>query len=204
MKLTTLLQIFILVDVFIIGTVTTKIIQHAKEHYRPKIKGTSSPEKLTFNQLPDSVQQRLLQAAQDEFMKTTNQSMSQLKDSLGITTEQVNTLIRKLATDVVQSELDHYHADLDKLHIQAEKDLGNIKNEMTGYEAQLKVRLDQELAIEKQRLVKQIDNKLGDAVASFLLEALQHNVDLGSQTEYLTTMLNEHKADFIKEVTDEN
>jgi len=202
--MTTLLQIFILVDVFVIGAVSTKIVQHAKEHYKPGKKGTAAPDRLTFGQLPGNLQQSLVQAAQDEFIKTTNQSLSQLKDSLGITTEQVNDLIRKLATDVVQTELNHYHADLDKLHIQAEKDLGNIKNEVSGYEAQLKVKLDQELAVEKQRLVKQIDTKLGDAVASFLLDTLGHNADLGSQTEYLMTMLEEHKAEFIKEVTDEN
>jgi hypothetical protein len=37
-------------------------------------------------------------------------------------------------------------------------------------------------------------------VASFLNETLQHNVDLGGQTEYLLSMLEEHKADFIREV----
>jgi len=41
-------------------------------------------------------------------------------------------------------------------------------------------------------------------VASFLTETLQHNVDLGAQSAYLTAMLEEHKADFAKEVADES
>ena len=57
---------------------------------------------------------------------------------------------------------------------------------------------------EKQRLLQQIDTKLADAVASFLMETLQHNVDLGAQSAYLTAMLEEHKTDFAKELSDES
>jgi F0F1-type ATP synthase membrane subunit b/b' len=74
---------------------------------------------------------------------------------------------------------------------------------MEKHKGELKAKMEQEIAAEKQRLVRQIDAKLADAVGSFLLETLRHNVDLGSQKDYLVAMLEEHKADFIKEVGDE-
>jgi hypothetical protein len=52
-------------------------------------------------------------------------------------------------------------------------------------------------------LVKQLATEMADAVGSFLQEALQHNIDLGEQSAYLVSVLEEHKADFIKEVADE-
>jgi hypothetical protein len=44
---------------------------------------------------------------------------------------------------------------------------------------------------------------LADAVASFLIETMQHNVDLGAQSTYLTTMLEEHKTELTKGIIDE-
>ena len=58
-------------------------------------------------------------------------------------------------------------------------------------------------AAEKQQLIAQIDTKLADAVTSFLVETLGHNVDLGAQSDYLISVLDEHKAEFTKRVTDE-
>ncbi len=132
-----------------------------------------------------------------------NHSVGQLQQDLTDTSQQINTLIKRLATDVVSSELEHYRTDLEKLHEQADKDITGIKNQIDGHQAELKDRVAQELEDEKQRLIKQIDTKLADAVGSFLLETLQHNVDLGSQSDYLIAVLEEHKADFIKEVSDE-
>jgi hypothetical protein len=43
---------------------------------------------------------------------------------------------------------------------------------------------------------------LGDAVASFLIDTLQHEVDLGAQTNYLIKTLDEHKDELKKEVDD--
>ena len=61
----------------------------------------------------------------------------------------------------------------------------------------------QELAAEKEQLAKLMDTKLADAVASFLMETLPHNVDLGAQSAYLTSMLEEHKAELVREVAGE-
>jgi hypothetical protein len=48
-----------------------------------------------------------------------------------------------------------------------------------------------------------MDTKLADAVTSFLMETLQHNVDLGAQSAYLTAMLDEHKDELVKGVKHE-
>ena len=51
-----------------------------------------------------------------------------------------------------------------------------------------------------EQIIGQLDTKIADGIASFLVETLQHNVDLGAQTAYLTAQLEEHKADLIREI----
>mgnify|MGYP003296595883 CR=1 FL=1 len=74
---------------------------------------------------------------------------------------------------------------------------------MAEQQDSLIAKMKEDVAAEKARLIAQIDTKLADATVSFLLETLQHNVDLGAQTAYLTGVLEEHKDEFKKEVSDE-
>ena len=55
---------------------------------------------------------------------------------------------------------------------------------------------------EKKQIMARIDTKLSDSVASFLLETLGHEVDLGAQQTYLTKMLEEHKDDFKRSLSE--
>jgi DNA anti-recombination protein RmuC len=199
-----LLQIFLYLNVFIIGALVVIAAQHANAHFRPAKHEPENPQPAPTNEpLPAAVKEHLLQVSQDQFQTTLHHSINHLQHNLDDTTEQINNLIKRLATEVVSSELEHYRTNLARLHEQAEKDLGGIKQEVDAYQTELRAQVAQELETEKQRLIKQIDTKLADAVGSFLLETLQHNVDLGSQAAYLTAMLEEHKADFIQEVADE-
>lgn len=95
-----------------------------------------------------------------------------------------------------QSEFD---AKLLALQTDLEQTLALRQNELSNTlderKKQLIDKLDAEFVAERERLYAQIDMKLGDAVATFLTETLQHNVDLGAQTQYLAEMLEQHKAE---------
>ena len=64
--------------------------------------------------------------------------------------------------------------------------------------AELEAAMNAEVTAEKQFLINLANAKLADAVASFLVETLGHNIDLGTQTTYLTAMLEEHKEEILK------
>ena len=199
MTLTTFIQIFIILDVLIIGLLAPVLYRHAKAHFKPD---QHAEPPAGDAKLPEEVKEHLLKDSEDKFEATVNHSITQLQHNLQNTNDDINNLIKKMAVELVSGELENYRTDLLKLHEQAEKELGNFKQTMDGHEAELQAKMAQEMEIEKQRLIKQIDTKLGDAVGSFLLEALGHNVDLGSQSTYLISLLEAHKADFIKEVSD--
>jgi F0F1-type ATP synthase membrane subunit b/b' len=202
--ITIFLGVFLLLDVFVMGLLTSLAIRHGYAHFRPLKHDAEKSNLAAMNEtLPPALKEHLLKSSQEQFQTMLNHSVDQLHQNLESTSEQINNLIKRLATEVVSDELAHYRQDLAKLHEQAEKDFGGIKKEMDDHQVELKARAAQEIETEKQRLIKQIDTKLADAVGSFLTETLQHNVDLGSQASYLLEVLEEHKADFMKEVADE-
>lgn len=189
------LQIFLLVDVFIIGALVPLIFRHAYAHYYSEKRGTDKPE------VSAATKARMLHDSELQLQKALDKSVDVLQHDLENSAAQINALVTRFAGVIVGDEMERYRAELSKLHKQAENDMSVIKQQISGNQAGIEAAYKQELEVEKKRLVQQIDTKLGDAVGSFLVETLQHNVDLGNQTEYLVAMLEEHKADFVKEVT---
>lgn len=84
----------------------------------------------------------------------------------------------------------------------AVSELEEAKTQTDHYQNDLRVKVEQEAAAEKQRLIDLIDNKLADSVMGFLTEAMQHEIDLGSQTKYLLSLLDEHKEELKKAIDD--
>jgi F0F1-type ATP synthase membrane subunit b/b' len=150
------------------------------------------------------MRERLAKESESKFQDALNQSATELQASLGSTAAQLDQLLKQLGAEIVGNELERYRVDLGQLRKQAQADIGTVRTEVEAHKAELESQLQQEIGAEKQRLIQQIDTKIADAVSSFLLETLQHNIDLGAQEAYLHSMLEEHKADFIQEVADES
>jgi hypothetical protein len=205
MSIATILQIFLYVNVFVIGALTSLAVRNYLDH---RHKEETEPEKPrpTANEVHLSAKTRehLLEESQAKFQAAVDDSADQLHKDLELTADKMNKLVEQLGTVVIGNELEHYRGELIQLRKQAEASLGKVSEEMAQHQAELKAQMAKEIDSEKQLLIQQIDTKLADAVSSFLLETLQHNVDLGAQTAYVKSMLEEHKGDFKKEVSDEN
>lgn len=217
----TFLQIFLIVNVFLIGIIATIAIQHAYAHFKPQPhedeKPQPHPHPHTQSQtvhLPPEVRSRLLQVAQTNFQTVLDHSAAALEHDLKTTTAQLDKQLEKLGTEIISSEMKRYRASLEELRQQTQENINNaqmdvakhqtdLKAKFAERQAELEAKLTGEIAAEKERLIQQIDTKLADAVASFLVETLQHNIDLGAQSAYLTTMLEEHKDEFAKGIADE-
>lgn len=206
MKLSTFLQLFLLLDVFLIGAVASTAVRHAYAHFRPPKKAdpakspTPSPGDV---QLPAASREHLLRLAEANFQASLDHSATQLHHNLETTIDKLNKLVEHLGTEIIGNELERYRTELAQAGKQAEADMAAIRSEIAKHEDELKAKLAEDIETERQKLIQQIDTKLADAVGSFLVETLQHNVDLGAQSAYLTAVLEEHKADFVKGVGDE-
>lgn len=221
------LQIFLVVNIFLIGALTAIAIQHAYAHFRPRPLDAEKPHPRPAQNahLPFEVRRRLLMTAETRFQSVLDRSADELQHDLKTTAAQINTQLGRLGSDIVRDEMKRYHEGLDQLRAQTEAIIGSAQAEIASHQAdlvaklndrqaeqelslsarriELEVKMTDEIASEKQQLASLVDAKLGDAVASFLVETLQHNVDLGAQSTYLTAMLEEHKSELVKGIKDE-
>lgn len=217
---TIILQIVLMVTIFFIGILTAVAFRHARAHLKPQISEPEQTVQPIKKHVPEvhlspAIKERLLMASQTHFQAVLNRSAAELQHDLKNTSMHLNQQLRKLGTEIVSDEMRRYNSGLNQLRQQAEKTITDATSEIAKHQAELKskideqqIRLEKELnekfANDKELVTKQLDTKIADILTSFLTETLQHNVDLGAQNDYLLDTLKDHKAELIKEITDEN
>ena len=197
------LQIFLYVDVFIIGVAATLAFRHGREHLRVKksLPTLSAPHHQTETALPKELKQQLIEESEEEYRKILEHSTARLNKELDETIERINSSVKKMSADIVTKELSSYEHLFEQYKENAVKEFDGTKDQAAQYQSELKAKLNAEMQQEKDRLLALIDNKLSDAVMAFLLEAMQHEVDLGAQSDYLLKLLEEHKEEFKQAVS---
>lgn len=217
---TTLLQIFLLVNVFIIGALVVVGAQHVYAHFHPE-KRTVSKRPTDF-QLSQAMREQLIKEAQAHFEIVTNRGASDLARKLDGASDGMVGELHKLGEQAVLRQSQTFESARGQLTGAAETAqtqlagaaeaaLQSIKQSTDGASAALTQRTDEfmkqlesELADvareRKEKLAGEIDTKLNDAVVSLLLETLGHEVDLGAQMPYIVARLNENKDALKAEV----
>lgn len=205
---------FLYINLFIIGVVTTLALQAWRAHRRQKAteKRLHLPKKTLS--MPNALREQLLDQAWHEFETMLDRSRTELAHDLESTTTRLDKQLNELGTTVIKDELAKTEATVDQLRQSAETTIKAIEADMikqqqtigtnlNEYQAKLFGKLGEEAAAAQANLKATLDAKLSDAVASFLVETLRHDVDLGAQMPYLLKTLEEHKAELIAEVTNE-
>lgn len=187
------------------GVLATIATRHAYAHFRPEEHAAEHPHASAQKNvpLPPAVREHMLESAQNDFQKVLDRSSAQFQHDLNATEERLTKQLERLGSDIVGKEIERYHSELDHLREQAETLGTDAQAELTQHQAELKAKLDERMAAEQERLLQLMDTKLADAVASFLTETMQHNIDLGAQAPYLSRMLIEHTAELKRELTNE-
>lgn len=211
------LQILLMINVFLVGIFTTIAIRHAYRHFRPEQNNeTPKPTHPKPKQigLPPEVKEQLLLSSQEHFKDVLNHSAKRLEKDLRNTAAKLNKQLDKVGTNILLNEMKRYRMDLEMLRKQAETVINNAQADVVKHQAELKdslakqqteleTKMKSEIEDEKKYIIKQIDTKISDSIASFLTETMQHNVDLGAQIPYITSILESHKAEIIKEIDNE-
>lgn len=200
------LEIFLLIDAFIIGIIATLAYHHGLAHFRPEIhdaeKTHPRPSAVT-GPLPPEVKKQMQEKAQANFEAIIDKYSSQLQKDLRASEDNLSARLEKLSVDIIKKETGRYQTELDKLHQNVEAADKSAESEIGKLQSELKAKMEQEIAAEKQQKIEKLDTKIADAVASFLLEALGRDADLGAQEKYLIKQLEAHKAEIIEEAKDE-
>ena len=216
----TALQIFLLINAFLIGVAVTLAIHFWLAH-----RHAQKPTKQQAVPLPAATREKLVKQAEENFQGIVNRSALQLQHDLGATGSQLNKLLEKFGTEVLDDEMKLFRSNVADIRAATQSALAGAQDEITtqqtailqslatrqteldaklaARQTELEGQLEAGLAEEKARLTEQLQHKLNDAVLAFLLEALGHEADLGAQADYLIATLDANKEQLIKGVNSE-
>ncbi len=153
--------------------------------------------------VPQEVKDQLIHETKDDYLKALDLSAEKFSHDLTDTSGVINSQIKNLSTNIIATELEEYRTGLSKLREEALSGMGEVQAAAQKQRQALEADMRKEVEAEKQRLLAALSTKLNDSVITFLLETLQHNVDLGAQLPYLEATLNEHKEELKAEVANE-
>lgn len=209
----TILQISIYFDMFILGGLVVLAVSHFYSHFiSNKQKNHREPTQIVH--IPPEVKKAMLDKSAAEFQGILNKSSDKLQRDIEITVAELNKRLERLGTEIIGTEMRRYHLDIEKLRETTETAMTGAQQQINQHQEDLKTRMAEKqkqleaemtanIKTEQEIMIKNIDTKLADAVISFLTETMQHEVDLGSQSKYLIAMLDEHKDEIKKGVSNE-
>jgi len=199
------LDIFLAANAFLLGVVITLAIQYwfaHKNSQKPTAKGGSAAP------VPPAVRERIVKQAEQNFQGIVNRSALQLQHDLGATGTQLNKLLEKFGSDVLDDEMRLFRANVADIRAHTQGALAGAQDQISEQQtailkslatrqAELDERMSQSFAAQKDELIRKLNDKLNDAVLAFLLETLGHDVDLGAQADYLVATLEANKAELV-------
>lgn len=215
-----ILEIFLLVNAFILGVVVTLAVQYGLAHKRSQ---RPQPKSDKAAPVPAAVRERITKQAEENFQGIVNRSGLQLQHDLGTTSTQLNKLLEKFGSEVLDDEMRLFRDNIADIRASTQGSLNGAQDQITQQQkailenlatrqaeldarmsqrqAELEAELEQSFATQKNDLVTRMNDKMNDAVLAFLLETLGHEVDLGAQANYLIATLEANKADLVNSAT---
>src|SRR4051812_1637885 len=105
------LQIFLMVDLFVIGMLVPEAIRHFHAHRKP----APHPEAAHDDaQLPAPVREHLVEEAAADYQKALESATAAFQHELTDTSSQISKQTKHLATEVISNELEQYRTELAK------------------------------------------------------------------------------------------
>lgn len=199
-----LLSVIAIQSVFIIGLGVALLRKPHHEHHEKQIDKTHAGSQATAPvDLPRLTEQDLEQLktqARQAFQTAVDEGATTFHADLQQTSEQLNKLIIRITTDVVEKELEEYRSNLKTARENALNSLQEMQTAVDSKRKDLEADLDTELVKRRDALSARIDKKLGTAVAAYIVESLGQGADLGAQRKFMLESLERHKADLKKEL----
>lgn len=199
-------NLFIFINAFIIGGLAVLGFLHLYAHRASK---KVQPKAQTEIRIPRTVKERIIEEAEAHMRLILNTNAKEIGRDLSETTSRMTNQIEKVISETIEMQrstsvaaqaavVDAGAQAVEKLSEVSVADKTALDAAYETSKAEFEQKLNASLDQRRQQAIQQIDTSLSDAVVSFLLDTLGHEVDLGSQTSYIIARLEENK-DLFKE-----
>lgn len=134
------------------------------------------------------------------FEKILGENAMFLQQDLRLTTAQLNDYMKgEISRELKEAFLNYQGAITDAKQLAIES-IEKTKVAIDEERKSLVVQLEKEVGEEKERRIKQFEDRMSQIINHYVLEAIGNQIDLGDQLEYILAEMESHKAAILEDV----
>lgn len=134
------------------------------------------------------------------FEKILGENAMFLQQDLRLTTAQLNDYMKgEISRELKEAFLNYQGAITDAKQLAIES-IEKTKVAIDEERKSLVIQLEKEVVEEKERRIKQFEERMSEIINHYVLEAIGNQIDLGDQLEYILAEMESHKAAILEDV----
>lgn len=157
------LQIFLLVNVFVVGILVAFAIQNARAHFKPEQQVEGEKKDLPI--LPHETRTRIIEEAEEDYQEILHKSAVELEKNLEATTSRLSTEIDKMGDGIMRDELERYREGLEQLRQETQASIGTAQAEIKKHQEDMREKFT-ERQMEMDRKLSQYEGELQAKLAA--------------------------------------
>ena len=185
------LQLFILLNVFLVGVVGTIAVMHYRRHLRPEEPAKKKP----LPMLPLETRQRLIEEAEDDYAKVLHKSTEAFEKDLESTSSHLSEQLSKIGTSIVNDEMSRYKSELSAMRDEAAKKIGSSGAEIESHQQELRAQVAERQA--------EMDKKLAEHQAELEQKLAERTHELEQEFAELQARYSKRQADLEAQLVEQ-
>lgn len=175
-------------------------VSGAKKPHKTLADTLDSAEKDVEHIFNEEFREELRNRGRLHFEKILGENAMFLQQDLRLTTAQLNDYMKgEISRELKEAFLNYQGAITDAKQLAIES-IEKTKVAIDEERKSLVVQLEKEVVEEKERRIKQFEERMSDIINHYVLEAIGNQIDLGDQLEYILAEMESHKAAILEDV----
>jgi hypothetical protein len=161
------------------------------------LKGAEDDVEHIFN---EEFREELRNRGRLHFEKILGENAMFLQQDLRLTTSQLNDYMKgEISRELKEAFLNYQGAITDAKQLAIES-IEKTKVAIDEERKSLVAQLEKEVGEEKERRIKLFEERMGEIINHYVLEAIGNQIDLGDQLEYILAEMESHKQAILEDV----
>jgi hypothetical protein len=161
------------------------------------LKGAEDDVEHIFN---EEFREELRNRGRLHFEKILGENAMFLQQDLRLTTSQLNDYMKgEISRELKAAFLNYQGAITDAKQLAIES-IEKTKVAIDDERKSLVAQLEKEVVEEKERRIKQFEQRMSEIINHYVLEAIGNQIDLGDQLEYILAEMESHKQAILEDV----
>ncbi|MBP7820797.1 hypothetical protein KA025_03365 [Candidatus Saccharibacteria bacterium] len=148
----------------------------------------------------DEFREELRNRGRLHFEKIIGENAMFLQQDLRLTTSQLNDYMKDEIKSVLQEEFAKYEESISSAKDLALESIEKTKVAIDQQRLILEKQMNEQAAIEKQRIIEHFETNMAGIVNHYVLEAIGNEIDLTTQLDYIFQNLEENKQAMIEDI----